>query len=155
MAYVDVLAIILIEVFFFLTTADITNFLVTHISGDMDPVQLEALCYTIVLAANFFAISIPLYDLVKNLKFVEKIYIDAERKAEARGEGNLQRRTIKFYRAFIRINNWTIVFLIAFAILIIVPSGAGLMLFEHILAMLVAMGIIMLIYAYRRGTGAE
>ena len=155
MAYVDILAIILIEVAFFLGTSDMTNFLYMHLGTSMDPARLWVLCYTMVLAVNFFAISIPLYDLVKNLKFVEKVYIDAERRAEARGEGNLQRRTIKFYKAFIRLNNWTIVFLIAFAILIIVPTGSGLMLIEHVIAMLVAVGIILLIYAYRRGTGVE
>ena len=155
MAYVDILAIILIEIFFFVFTQDMTEFLHTHIQADMDPGTLKNLSFTIVLAVNFVAIAIPLYDLVKNLKFVEKVYIDAERRAEAKGEGNLQRRTIRFYKAFIRVNNWTIVFLIAFAILIIVPTGGGLMLIEHFVAMLVAMGVILLIYAYRRGTGAE
>jgi len=155
MAYVDVLAIILIEIFFFLFTQDMTDFLYTHIESNMNPASLKTLCFTIVLAVNFVAIAIPLYDLVKNLKFVEKVYIDAERRAEAKGEGNLQRRTIRFYKAFIRVNNWTIVFLIAFAILIIVPTGGGLMLIEHFVAMLFAVGVILLIYAYRRGTGAE
>jgi CPA2 family monovalent cation:H+ antiporter-2 len=152
MAYVDVLAIILIEIVFFLFTSDMTDFLHTHME------RLEhAYCYTIVLGVNFVAISVPLYDLIKNLKFVEKVYIDAERRAEARGEGDLQRRAIRLQKAFVRINNWLLVFGIAFAILVIkaliVPSDVGFT--EHILAMLGGIGVILLIYAYRRKTEAD
>lgn len=148
MAYLDLLLVIAIEVVFFLFTSELTNFL--HVN--MGALSYSA-CYTIVLAVNFVAIAIPLYELIKNLKFVEKVLIDAERKAEVRGEGNLQRRPIKFYRAFIRINNWTLVFCIAFVILILVPNSVGLI--EHILAMLGGIGIILLIYAYRHRTGQD
>ena len=145
MAYVDVLLVFAIEVIFFIFTSDMTIFL----QDNMASIPISA-CYTIVLAVNFVAIAIPLYDLIKNLKFVEKVLIDAERKAEAIGEGNLQRRSIKFYKMFIRINNWTLVFIIAFVILILVPSNTGLIgLAEHLLAMLGGIGIILLIYAFK------
>ena len=149
MAYVDALLVFAIEVIFFIFTPEMTLFIQDNIES------LSASSgYTIVLAVNFVAIAIPLYDLIKNLKFVEKVLIDAERKAEARGEGNLQRRSIKFFKIFIRINNWTLVFLIDFIILIAVPSRVGLV--DHILAMLGGIGIILLIYAYRhRKTTAE
>jgi CPA2 family monovalent cation:H+ antiporter-2 len=152
MAYIDVLLIIGIEVIFFIFTQDLTKFLQNNMNG-LD----IRWCYTIVLAGNFLALAVPLYDLIKNLKFVEKVLIDAERKAEARGEGNLQRRSIRFYRAFVRINNWTLVFLISFAILLIVhfiqPGEIGFL--EHILGMLGCMGVILLIYAYRHSTGKD
>lgn len=147
-AYVDVLLVVIIEIVFFVFTQDMTNFL----HHNMPSLSFNT-CYTIILAVNFVAIAIPLYNLIKNLKFVEKVLIDAERKAEAKGEGNLQRRSIRFYKVFVRINNWTLVFLIDFVILILVPSSIGLM--EHILAMLGGIAIILLIYAYRHRVVAE
>lgn len=147
-AYVDILFIFVIEVMFFLFTSDMTEFL-HHNMGSVS----YSVCYTIVLVVNFVAIAIPLYDLIKNLKFVEKVLIDTERKAEAKGEGDLQRKSIRFYKAFVRINNWTLVFLIDFVILILVPNSVGLM--EHIIAMLGGIAIILLIYAYKHITGAD
>ncbi|MDR1955201.1 MAG: cation:proton antiporter [Candidatus Methanoplasma sp.] len=148
MAYLDVLLIFGIEVVFFLFTLDLTDFLHNHM------VSLSySVCYTVVLAGNFAAIAIPLYDLIKNLKFVEKVLIDSERKAEARGEGNLQRRSIKFYKAFVRINNWTLVFIIDFLILILVPNSIGLI--EHIVAMLGGIGIVLVLYLYKHRAGMD
>jgi CPA2 family monovalent cation:H+ antiporter-2 len=142
MAYIDVLLLIGIEIVFFIFTPGMTNFLYNNM-GSLS----YQMCYTIVLVVNFVAIAIPLYDLIKNLKFVEKVLIETERRAETKGEGSLQRRTIKFHRAFVRINNWALVFLIAFVILILVPNSIGLV--EHILAMLGGIGVILLIYAYK------
>ncbi|MDR2698567.1 MAG: cation:proton antiporter [Candidatus Methanoplasma sp.] len=148
MAYVDILLVFAIEAVFFLFTPDLTMFL----QDNMGSLSITA-CYTIVLAVNFVAIAIPLYDLIKNLKFVEKVLIDAERKAEARGEGNLQRRSIRFYKVFVRINNWTLVFMISLAILILVPSSIGPV--EFLLAMLGGIGIILLIYAFKHRTSTD
>ncbi|MCL1811723.1 MAG: cation:proton antiporter [Methanomassiliicoccaceae archaeon] len=148
MAYIDILLVVAIEIVFFVFTSDMTNFLFNNI-GTLP----YTVCYTVVLAVNFVAIAIPLYNLIKNLKFVEKVLIDAERRAEARGEGNLQRRSIKFHKVFVRINNWALVFTIAFVIMILVPTSIGLI--EHILAMLGGIGIILLIYAYKHRTGVD
>ncbi|MDR0309708.1 MAG: cation:proton antiporter [Candidatus Methanoplasma sp.] len=141
-AYLDVLLIVGIEFIFFFFTLDMTDFLHNHM-----PTLPYSACYTMVLAVNFVAIAIPLYDLIKSLKFVEKVLIDVERRAEARGHGNLQRRSIRFYKAFVRINTWTLVFLIAFSILILVPNNVGL--WEHILSMIGGIGIILLLHAYK------
>ena len=147
-AYVDILFVFIIEIIFVLFTSDMTSFIHNNM-----PALSYSTCYTIILIINFVAIAIPLYNMIKNLKFVEKVLIDAERKAEAKGEGNLQRRSIRFYKAFVRINNWSLVFIIAFLILILVPNNVGLM--EHILAMLGGIAIILLIYAYRHRAGIE
>ncbi|MCL2296605.1 MAG: cation:proton antiporter [Methanomassiliicoccaceae archaeon] len=149
LAYLFVLLLFVIEIVFFLFTPAMTDFIYENIGGNVT----YGICYTIVLAINFVAIAIPLYSLIKHLKFVEKVLIDSERKAEARGEGNLQRRVIKFYKAFVRINNWVLVFIFAFVILILVPSSVGLV--EHILAMLGGIGIIVLIYAFRSRSSAD
>jgi hypothetical protein len=94
------------------------------------------------------AIALPLYTLITNLKFVEKVFIDAERKAAARGEGDLQRRSIRFSRSFVGLNTWTMVFIIDFIILIIASSGHEMLL--HVFAMVVGIGVILLIHAYRK-----
>ena len=149
LAYVNVLLLFIIEIIFFVFTPEITEFLYSNMGGGLT----QSSCYTIVLAINFVAIAIPLYSLVKHIKFVEKVLIDAERRAEARGEGNLQRRSIKFYKAFVRINNWALVFVSAFVILIIVPSNVGLI--EHIFAMLFGIMVIVLIHTFKHRSSTE
>lgn len=144
LAYVYVLMLFVIEIIFFLFTPLMTEFLYNNTHGGIS----QNACYTVVLAINFVAIAIPLYSLVKHLKYVEKVLINSERKAEARGEGNLERRSIRFYKSFVRINNWVLVFIPAFVILILVPSSVGPI--EHILAMLGGIGIILLIYAFKQ-----
>ena len=143
-AYIDVLLIFVIELVFFLFTNNISNFLHSHLGGIIS----YSWCQTIVLSLNFLALSVPLYDLIKNLKFVERVLIDVERKAEARGEGNLQRRSMRFYRAFIRINNWAFVFVLAFIVLLIVPNEVGFS--NHMMAVAICAVVILLIYIYKR-----
>jgi Kef-type K+ transport systems, membrane components len=143
-AYIDILLIFVIELVFFLFTNNITNFLYGHLGGMIS----YSWCQTIVLSLNFLALSGPLYDLIKNLKFVERVLIDVERKAEARGEGNLQRRSMRFYRAFISINNWAFVFVLAFVVLLIVPNEIGFM--NHMVAVAICAAVILFIYIYKR-----
>ncbi|MCL2510017.1 MAG: cation:proton antiporter, partial [Methanomassiliicoccaceae archaeon] len=143
MAYVNILLLFIIELIFFLFSPLMTDFFYNNVGEEFS----YTFCYTVILAVNFVALAIPLYSLVKHLKFVEKVLIDAERRAEARGEGNLQRRSIRLYKSFVRINNWAIVFVCAFVILIIVPSSGGLI--EHIIAMLFGIVVIVLIHAFR------
>ena len=143
-AYIDILLIFVIELVFFFFMNNITDFLHGHLGGILS----FSWCQTIVLSINFLALSVPLYDLIKNLKFVEKVLIDIERKAEARGEGNLQRRSMRFYRAFIRINNWAFVFVLAFVILLVVPNDISFT--NHMMAMAICALVILLIYIYKR-----
>ena len=149
LAYVIVLLLFLIEIVFFVFASGIADFIYDNTGGGIS----RTICDTIVLAINFVAIAIPLYSLVKHLKFVEKVLIDSERRAEERGEGNLQKRTIKFHKAFVRMNNWVLVIVSAFAILILVPSSVGLI--EHIIAMMVGIGVIVLIYAFRSRSSTD
>jgi CPA2 family monovalent cation:H+ antiporter-2 len=148
-AYIDILLIVGVEVVFYLFTSDMTNFLSNNMRGSLS----YSACYTIVLAVNFVAVAIPLYNMIRNLKFVEKVLIDSERRAEAKGEGDLQKRSMRFHKAFVRLNNWVLVFVIDFIILIVVPNSVGLV--EHLAAMLGGIGIILLIYAYKNRTGTD
>jgi len=143
-AYIDLLMIFIIELVFFFFTNNITEFFYGHLGGILS----YSWCQTLVLTLNFLTLSVPLYDFIKNLKFVEKVLIDVERKAEARGEGNLQRRSMRFYRAFIRINNWAFVFVLAFVILLIVPNDIGF--WNHMISMALCALVVLFIYIYKR-----
>ena len=140
--YVDILLIFVIEIMFFIFSPGMTDFIYSH---------LESLsysgCYTIVLSINLVILAIPLYDLIKNVKFVERVLLDIERKAEERGEGNVKRRRTRLYKASLRINNWVFVFVLAFLISIIGSTSAGF--WNHMIAMLIAMSVILLIYIYK------
>lgn len=142
-AYVFILLLFTIEIVFFMFTPDLANFLLENIGGSITP----TICYTIVLAVNFIAVAALLYNLVNNLKYLGKVIINIERKAEETGKGDLQRRIIKFYRVFVRVNSWMLVIVISFTILLLVPNSIGIM--EHVLAMFGGIGIIALVYAFK------
>ena len=140
--YACLLLLAVIEIVFYMFTPDITVFLQEKL-----PFLTSTISYTVVLIINFLLLVFPLYKVIQNLKFIEKVLIDIERKAEARGEGDLQRLTIRFYKTFIRINNWVFVFIIAFVILILVPNSVGF--WEHMIAMIAGIVTIVLLSVYK------
>ncbi|MDR2846508.1 MAG: cation:proton antiporter [Candidatus Methanoplasma sp.] len=142
LVYADLLLLFGLELVFIFFGGDITEFLYDSL------IWLSRTdCYVLVLAVNFAALAIPLYNLVKNVKFLEKIVIDVERRAQKSGEGDLQRPSIRFYKKFIKINNWAIVFIIDFLILSIVPNSLGF--WEHIVALVAGVSMIIALYLYR------
>ena len=143
-AYAFILLLAVIEIMFFLFSTELAEFINRNTVAS---ITLE-LSHTIVLMIDFVVVAVILYRVVKNLKFVGKVLLDVERKAGVLSKP--KRATMKVQKAFIRANNWALVLVITFIIIVLVPNGAGIT--EHILAMLGGMGIIGLFYAYKHIT---
>lgn len=148
LVYVFILLLVIIEAVFFFFTPSITTFLFNNIK----PGVSYNICYAIVLAVNFVIVAILVEDLIRHIKFVQKVFIDAERKAEAKGKGNLKRRSIRFYKSFLKINNWLFAIVIAFVLMIIMPTPSDLGIVEYAFVAICGMGVILLIYAFRHRT---
>ena len=140
--YICLLLICMVEMVFYFYSVPMAEFLQQQV-----PALSFTISYTVILGINFLLLAVPMYKMIQNLKFIEKVLIDIERKAEARGEGDLQRFTIRFYRAFIRINSWIFVVIISFVILILVSNNVGF--WYHILAMVGGIIVILIISIYR------
>jgi CPA2 family monovalent cation:H+ antiporter-2 len=119
--YVDAFIVAGMELVFVMFSKDIAD---TIYESTTALGHLEA--YLIVLAINFAALIMPLYNLVNSIIFLEKSIINAERVATRHGEGDLQRGTIKFFKSFIRVKVWPLVLTLDFAVIAIVPNYFGL-----------------------------
>ncbi|MFA6804458.1 MAG: cation:proton antiporter [Candidatus Methanomethylophilaceae archaeon] len=139
MAYVDVIAIGLILAGFYFGTPDLAQFMYDNVlSFSYDD------CYTLILLAEFLILLIPLYMFVKNLKFLEKFFLDVERRAEKEGHGNLNSKLSKFHKEVIKVNIWMIVLFIDFILLLLMPSNLAF--WTHVLVMVIGAGLILSLY---------
>ena len=144
-AYAFILLLVAVEVVFFLTSYDLAGF-INRNAANITP----ELSHIIVLMVNFVIVAVILYKIVKNLKFIGKVLLDAERKAGAINPGST---SLKVQKAFIKVNNWALVFTITFLIVFLITNGAS-MIFEPLVASVGGMGIISIFYAYRRVTAS-
>ncbi|MDR3205498.1 MAG: cation:proton antiporter [Candidatus Methanoplasma sp.] len=118
--YVDIFILAGMEMVFVLFSEDISDTIYESIT-----ILNHLETYLIVLAINFAALLMPLYNLVNSIIFLEKSIINAERVATRHGEGDLQRATIRFFRAFIRVKIWPLILTLDFAILAVIPNYFG------------------------------
>ena len=81
---------------------------------------------------------------VKNLKFLEKFFLDVERRAEKEGHGNLNSKLSKFHKEVIKVNIWMIVLFIDFILLLLMPSNLAF--WTHVLVMVIGAGLILSLY---------
>lgn len=137
--YVEILIIGVMAVAFYFGSPYLTEFICNN-SGSLD----YGMSSTIVLFICFLALLIPLYQMVKNMKFVEKYLLDIERRAEELGKGNLQSKWSRFHKGVLKTNIWLIVFFADFLILMFMPSPVEFL--GHVAVMLSGMGVILLLY---------
>ena len=103
-----------------------------------------AACHLIILLVAFLILMAPLYHIVSNLKFVEKYFLDIERRAEEKGTGSLDSRWARFHKAVLKVNIWIMVFFLDFLILLFMPSPLGI--WEHVTVMMSGMAVTLLVY---------
>ncbi len=101
-------------------------------------------CHMIVLFLAFLALMVPLYHILSNLKFVEKYFLEIERRAEEKGTGSLDSRWARFHKSVLKVNIWIMVFFLDFLILLFMPSPLGL--WEHVTVMVSGMAVTLLVY---------
>ncbi len=101
-------------------------------------------CYNIILMVEFLILLVPLYLFVKNMKFIEKYFLDIERRAAKVGRGDLNSLASRFHKSILKANIWMIVLFIDFILLLLMPSNVSLGV--HIMVVFIGAGCILLIY---------
>ncbi len=132
-SYFNILTIILIEMVFFFGIEPAVNWLTESFGGD------TLMWGIMMLIANFLLLSIPIYHLVNNVKFLDELVITGARHIANR-EGS-KSEPMEIYQKFLDLNTYMMVLLIDSLIIILVPNYLGL--WQHLVVLTIA-GLIML-----------
>jgi len=138
-AYFDALLVFIVELIFFISTP----YLAKVMYDNVGPFSMST-AYMLVMLINFIALIPFIYKMVYNLKFVERVIVDSERRAAAIGSGNLNGKPVKFFKFFIKLNIWMMVFLLDFILLLIVPNEVDF--WSHILVAAGGIAVILIIW---------
>ena len=124
----------------------ITNFVNEHTP---ESISLYA-ASVVVLLLNFLALIPFLYFLVRYLMFIQRIMLDAERRAIRAGEKDKYSLWMKIMRFFVRRNNWMLVIMFDFLILLVTPNNVDFI--GHIIVLVSGAVLILLtlLYGYIR-----
>ena len=133
-SYILILLVVVIQTLFLLITPSYMDWTMKYFGG------IQEFWGMLILLANLFAIFIPLYRLISNMKFITKITTkNAERVYTFGTKGNL-------VGAALRTNNTILALMIDITILIIVPNGLDFWI--HLVVLFIA--LVMLIYFNKR-----
>ena len=127
--YLELIALSAMILVFFFTTPILAQTVVDLVPA-LDPEH----GYLIVLAVQFLIYLVPLYLIVNNVKFAEKVMLDKERRAERLGIGDLDSRTSRFHRSMVRTNTWLMVLL--FDLLILAVMMINIDVWTHLIGVL-------------------
>lgn len=122
MTYVDVILIIVLEIVFFLATPALADFFYDNTSEEVTKYYATILA----MIVNFLLLIPLIYKMVFNIKFVERVMLDSERKASAAGIGNTQRFMARLSKRLIELNVWILIIIIDFLIILVVPNEVDL-----------------------------
>ena len=138
-SYINIMAIALIEVVFFIGLKPAVNWLTESFGA-------STLVWGIaMLTLNFLILSIPIYHLVNNVKFLDELVITGARHIANR-EGS-KSEPMEIYQKFLDINTYMVVMVIDALIILLVPNYLGL--WQHLVVLGVA-AVILLVFYFRR-----
>ncbi len=136
--YIDLLAIIVIELAFYIGAPILSRTLYDIFGGSV------WLWNFVLLIINFIVLIPPISYLVSNIKNLEKIVIGASRNMAKKGGGGDLVKTGDLYEKILGMSNLIIVLAIDVAIIAIIPNPLGLI--EHIMLLAIAIGVAIAIY---------
>jgi len=114
-AYAFILVLILIEAAFVSAYGLLRDVLMNELMIG-EPVVMFAL-----FVLNIAILALPAFFAIKNLKFVSRIIVDAERKAADAGEGDTKRKAMWLYRKFNLSKPRMLAWVVAIVIVLLVP----------------------------------
>ncbi len=136
-SYINLLAIVLIEVAFYFIIDPAAGWLSSSFGGS------EFMWDITLLVVNFMVLAMPTYHLVNNVKFLDELIITGARHIAKREGSNKEAGAI--YQRFLDINTYLMVMVIDSAIILLVPNS--LELWQHVIVLLIAAGIMLLFHA--------
>ena len=145
-SYINILVIALIQVLFIVGTAPAIDWLMSGFGGS------EVLWDVFILFINFLALTLPVYHLVNNVRFLDSMIISGARRIAMREGSASEPGTI--YQRFLELNTYLVVLLIIALIIIVTPNNIGLWLHFVVLGVAIVILLVM-IFGKNRDTGQE
>ena len=142
--YINILAIIGIQIAFYFIIPAAVDWITGNFGGN------ETLWGIGMLLVNFMVLSIPVYHLVNNVKFLDSMIISGARRI-AKREGSASEPG-DIYQRFLEINTYIVVIALTAVIIIVSPNSIGF--WQH----MVMLGLAVLILAalmYKRARAAK
>lgn len=117
--YLILIIIVILQVVFVLATPEISNFVYDHTPQEFNRLLSTAL----VMLMNFIALMPLLYVVVNYLKYVMKVFLDADRRSIAAGGNGMNPTLRRGMRYYIRRNSIFIAILFDALILLLTPNN--------------------------------
>ena len=135
-AYINILAIIGLQIAFYFIIPFSIEWLSTNFGGTRD------LWSIVMIVVNFVILMPPVYHLVNNVKFLDEMIIGGARRI-AKREGNINEPGA-IYQRFLEINTYLMVLILVAVIVIVSPNSVGL--WQHIVVLALAVAVLVVFY---------
>ena len=135
-SYINILLIAFIEIVFYFGLPPLRDWLVSSFGGS------SVVWGILLVVVNFMVLTLPVYHLVNNVKFLDEIIINGA-KHISRMEGSSEEPEV-IYQKFLDINTYIMVGAIDFLIVLVVPNMLGLM--EHLVVLAIVAAMIAFMY---------
>lgn len=135
-SYINILLIVIIEIVFYFGIEPAVGWLVDSFGGD------TLIWGIVILVVNFLVLSIPIYHLVNNVKFLDEMIITGARHI-AKREGKTDEPGA-IYQKFLNINTYLMVLLIDAVIIIVVPNYMGW--WQHLIVLAIVAALMLVFY---------
>jgi CPA2 family monovalent cation:H+ antiporter-2 len=134
--YFTVVLVILVQIVFVLATPGLAEFFNEHTP---ESVSLY-LTTTLVLLIDFLVLVPIMHQLVKNLHFLLRVYLDSQRKAVAAGTLRPRPKLTRLLRFVMTVNRWIFIVLFDFLALLLTPNNIDP--WAHVLVAIAGVAII-------------
>ena len=138
LAYIDILAIIIIQIIFYLGVDPAAKWLARETGSS------ELLWDMILMTINFLVQLIPAHMVVTNIKFLDEAVVRSSRYMSSGSRWRLD--PSKIYQMFLELNSYVLAFVIVLLIITIVPNPLGI--WEQTLMFAIAALILVLSFWY-------
>ncbi len=135
-SYINILVIGLIQVLFIVGTRPAIDWLMSGFGGN------EVIWDVFILLVNFMILTVPVYNLVNNVRFLDSMIISGAKRIALREGASSEPGTI--YQRFLELNTYMVVLLIVALIIIVTPNNIGLWLHFVVLGIAIAILLVMI-----------
>ena len=135
-SYINILVIGLIQVLFIVGTRPAIDWLMSGFGGN------EVVWDVFILLVNFMILTVPVYNLVNNVRFLDSMIISGAKRIALREGASSEPGTI--YQRFLELNTYLVVLLIVALIIIVTPNNIGLWLHFVVLGIAIVILLVMI-----------
>ncbi len=144
--YINILTVIAIQVLFYFAIPAVVDWLCTNFGGS-EPMWSYAM-----LAVNFVVLSIPVYHIVNNVRFLDSMVVSGARIASKRNREG--KEPIRVFQGVLMMNSYILTFIIVALVILVSPNSVPL--WQQLTVLGLAIAYVVAMYFRRmRGGGPD